>query len=128
MIEVEFKTKEKVNFSPKGDTDVFNDILFAKINLAEYSQNFKIFGKWVYKNAQGEHFVKNISIIKGDIELKELERDFGTINVSYLAEANMIRIKELFPKLLDIKKANNEEKENFNLGSLDIEYVSKTEL
>ena len=125
MINVKFKSKQKVTFSPDSETNVYNEYLIAKLQLVTYSQSGKVVGKWVYEDLNGnEKVVTGIEFSKPDAEIRAIEVQLGSITATYLSEYAMQRIKQIFPLVLDEEKANNPNA-NFGLGSADIKHITQ---
>ena len=125
MINVKFKSKQKVTFSPDSETNVYKEYLIAKLQLVTYSQSGKVVGKWVYEDANGnENLVTGIDFSKPDAEIRAIEDQLGNITATYLSEYAMQRVKQIFPLVLDEEKANNPNA-NFGLGSADIEHIAQ---
>ena len=123
MINVKFKSKNKVTFSPDSGTNVYTEYLIAKLQLVTYSQSGKVIGKWVYEGANGnEKLVTGINFSKSDSEIRAIEDQLGSVTATYLSEYVMQRVKQIFPLVLDEEKANNPNA-NFGLGSADVEHV-----
>mgnify|MGYP005867229689 CR=1 FL=1 len=123
MINVKFKSKKKVTFSPDNDTRVYNEFLIAKLSALNYSQNGRVIGKWGFEDENGvERDVTLINFAKSDVKIKEIEDQLGSMTVTYLEEAAMLRIKQIFPMILDQEKSNNPDA-NFGLGSNDVEHL-----
>ena len=125
MINLKFKSKQKVTFSPDSETNVYTEYLIAKLQLVTYSQSGKVVGKWVYQGANGnEKLVTGIDFSKPDAEIRAIEDQLGSVTATYLSEYAMQRIKQIFPLVLDEEKANNFDA-NFGLGSADIEHITQ---
>ena len=125
MINVKFKSKQKVTFSPDSETNVYTEYLIAKLQLVTYSQSGKVVGKWVYEDVNGnEKLVTSIDFSKPDAEIRAIEDQLGSVTATYLSEYAMQRIKQIFPLVLDEEKANNPDA-NFRLGSTDIEHIAQ---
>ena len=131
MINVKFKSKKKVTFSPDSETNVYTEYLIAKLQLVTYSQSGKVVGKWVYVDTNGnEKLVTSIDFSKPDAEIRAIEDQLGPFTVTYLAEADMLRVKQIFPLILDQEYAESIAKDpdnpaNFGLQGKDVEHIAQ---